>query len=279
VSTPEVRTDETQPLAELALALADSFLSDEEAVAALRRAGDDRQLEQVLATLDRATPEGPGLARTRQLLGQALPPRADHLVAFYEDDAFLVAATAEFVGEGLQRGETVLVVATPEHRAGFEAALREAGHDLDGLGRGRYEVLDAADRLSTLVHDGLLDVGRFQREIGGWLERATAGGRRVRVYGEMVALLWEAGHLATAIELEGLWNGLIEEHAFPILCGYPMRGFDTEETTALFHAVCEQHTGVTTESYTPLSGRDDEASMVVLERDEAGGRPVRDRRR
>jgi anti-anti-sigma factor len=39
----------------------------------------------------------------------------------------------------------------------------------------------------------------------------------------MVALLWDAGQVTLALELEALWNGLAAELPFALLCGYPDR--------------------------------------------------------
>ena len=48
-----------------------------------------------------------------------------------------------------------------------------------------------------------------------------AGGRRpVSAFGEMVALLWERGEVAAALELESLWNTVIARHPVRLLCAY-----------------------------------------------------------
>jgi hypothetical protein len=39
----------------------------------------------------------------------------------------------------------------------------------------------------------------------------------------MVALLWDAGQVMLALELEALWNDLAAELPFALLCGYPAR--------------------------------------------------------
>ena len=45
----------------------------------------------------------------------------------------------------------------------------------------------------------------------------------------MVALLWEAGQVSLAIELEELWNGLAVRFPFSLLCGYPASVLDAPE--------------------------------------------------
>jgi hypothetical protein len=39
-----------------------------------------------------------------------------HGVYFYEDDTFLIDSVADFAKEGLERQETVIIVATEQHR-------------------------------------------------------------------------------------------------------------------------------------------------------------------
>jgi hypothetical protein len=267
----------SERLAELAVALGYSYLPAEESVAALRRAGDLHDLERAQVSLSALEPADPrGVERARRLLDAAVPPRPKHVVAFYEDEGFLGSAVTDFLLDGARRGETVCVIATAEHREAFAAGLAANGIDVERRRlAGQYFELDAAERLASLRSDGALDTAAIRHQVGDWLARATADGRRVRLYGEMVALLWEAGDLDLALELEELWEDLTTGVAMPVLCGYPMRGFDTPETTALFHAVCDRHTGVTTESYAQLGGTDpDPRGAVVLERDGPGGRPA-----
>jgi hypothetical protein len=264
-------------LAEFAVALGYSYLSDEESVAELQRAGGLRDLERAQACLSAIEPTDPrGVERARRLLDAAVPHRSEHVVAFYEDEGFLGWSVTDFLLDGLRRDETVYIIATAEHREAFVAGLAATGIDVERQRlESRYIELDAAERLASLRSDGALDTAAVRRQVGDWLARAAAEERRIRIYGEMVALLWEVGDLDLALELEQLWEELTAVVAMPVLCGYPMRGFDTPETTALFHAVCDRHTGVTTESYAQLGSTDpDRRGAVVLERDGPGGRPA-----
>ena len=198
-----------------------------------------------------------------------------HLVTFYEDDRFLAEVVAGYLADGLEQGETALVVATPEHRAAFAASLAAGGADLDLLrAAGRYLELDAATTLASLRGaDGGIDRATFTAEIGGLLRRLTADGHRLRVYGEMVSLLWAEGELDLALFLEDRWNHLLDRLALPLLCGYPMAGFDTPETTARFHDVCARHRAITTDSYRRLASDDrSDARVVLLDAGEPGGR-------
>ena len=57
------------------------------------------------------------------------------------------------------------------------------------------------------------DGTRFRQTVGGLVEPMLAGlaGKRLRVYGEMVDLLWRDGHHQAALWLEEIWNDLAKD--------------------------------------------------------------------
>lgn len=59
--------------------------------------------------------------------------------------------------------------------------------------------------------------------IGPLLRRADKVGRQVRVFDEMVSMLWDAGLVDAAIEVEAMWNELGGQYPFSVLCVYPTR--------------------------------------------------------
>ncbi len=175
--------------------------------------------------------------------GQTAPGH-DHVVEFYETEAFLVGTVADFVVPALRCGDAAIVVATAQHRAAFAAAIDAEGVDLAAaIADGRYQAFDAADLLATFMVDGAPDADRFEAVIGTVVDRAAASGRRVKVYGEMVALLWADGEVNSTIAVEDLWNDLAAERSFSLLCAYPMGDFD-DATRAAFKQICTQHSEV-----------------------------------
>jgi excisionase family DNA binding protein len=190
---------------------------------------------------------------------------AAHAVQFYEADAVLLDAVAAFLTAGLRAGEACIVVVTPAHRGELEERLHAAGLDLDAAhAAGQYEVLDAAETLACFMVDGSPDAARFVEVVGGIIALAEQM-CRVRVFGEMVALLAADGNHTAALRLEELWNALHRTRAFALFCAYPLRNFGDAASTDLLGAVCAEHSRVIpTESYAALPTADDQQQALVV---------------
>ena len=180
------------------------------------------------------------------------------MVEFYETTEFLVDTVCDFVGPNLHDGGAAIVVAGAAHRAAFETALRDAGVDVEhAIAADRYIGIDAAGLLDEVIVDGVPHAERFRRTLGAAIDRAGAEQRRVRVFGEAVALLWEDGEVAAAIALEELWNQLAETHDFALLCAYPLSAVTDDAGAAAFERVCDQHCRVIPgEAYSRLTSGD-----------------------
>jgi signal transduction histidine kinase len=173
--------------------------------------------------------------------------KGQHFVMFYEKDGFLVDEVSNFIGAGLRAGDTGIVIATRLHRDALEDRLKtldqypavNPGH------AGQLVLLDAYETLSCFMVDGRPDERRFVNVLGNVVELAQKGpSGRVRAFGEIVALLWEDGNRAAAIELEALWNKLAAAHAFSLFCAYPMHAFSQEDDAVSFRHICDAHTHV-----------------------------------
>lgn len=88
--------------------------------------------------------------------------------------------------------------------------------------------------------DGRPDPDAFDAVLGELIRGLGANGRRPVAYGEMVALLWEAGDVVAALELEVLWNELLDREAFSLLCGYPTEVIG-RSAVSVFHEMCSLH--------------------------------------
>jgi hypothetical protein len=174
----------------------------------------------------------------------AVGPR-DHVVQFYGADEELAVTVGGYLAEGIRSGDGILVVATAPHRRAFAAALADAGLDpARERDAGRLLTEDAAGLLELFLAGGVLDRERFDSVASGLILRAAAGGRPVRIYAEMVAVLWDAGQVGLAVELEELWNGLGALLPFALLCAYPSRQMTGAEAADAVREVCLLHSAV-----------------------------------
>lgn len=189
----------------------------------------------------------------------------DHFVQFYDADNFLLDAVVGFIADALRSGGAGIVVATPPHREGVEQRLADQGIDLtQARARGRYLWLDAAETLDRFMVDGWPDAVRFTEVIGGLIRQMSAGGQRVNIYGEMVALLADEGNFGATVRLEELWNELQQDQTFALFCGYPMSHLAGPEHAELLQQVCTAHAHVIpAESYTASTTVDDRSRVIA----------------
>src|SRR5207249_949404 len=134
--------------------------------------------------------------------------------------------------------------------------LKANGLDLAAAqARGEYISLDAAETLPRFMVDGLPEPERFAEVVGSVIVRAAKSRHHVRIFGELVALLWAEGNHTAAIRLEELWNDLHNKtHPFSLFCAYPMHSFDGEVYGVQFTEICKQHSRVIPdESYSILA--------------------------
>jgi hypothetical protein len=170
----------------------------------------------------------------------AEPLVREHFVQVYRDGDALAEEVALFLGVGFGKGEAAVVVATPGHLEAIERCLERAGHGVADLLRfGQLVRIDAATLLSRFMVDGLPDPARFKAAAGEALEQARQAGRfrRVRIYGEMVDLLWR-DNLRAAVRLESLWNELLATRPATLFCAY---GVGRGAPERLHPALCALH--------------------------------------
>ncbi|MFN2564611.1 MAG: ATP-binding protein [Gemmatimonadaceae bacterium] len=189
-----------------------------------------------------------------------------HRVQFYEDERFLASTVADFLAAGLTVGQSLVVIATESHRTAFTRQLKLEGFDVDGAaGIGQLTLLDARQTLDRFMVGAAPDGERFRATVGAVLEAARArGGNRavLRLYGEMVDLLWRDGNTDGAIRLEELWNDLAKDYEFQLLCAYSMGNFYKAAHGEQFRTICRQHTHVVpTERYVEA---DEETRLVQI---------------
>lgn len=168
----------------------------------------------------------------------------EHLLQIYEQDNVMLDTLQGFVGGGLRAGESAVVIATPEHLDELEKRLEASGLDLaTALADDQYIPLNAQETLNRFMRNGWPDEQRFSEVITKILSRASCHGRRVRAFGEMVALLWAEGHVAATVRLEHLWNKLCHAEGFSLFCAYPKSGV-TKNSSQSMTEICAAHSRI-----------------------------------
>ena len=148
--------------------------------------------------------------------------RRDHIVLFYRDEQDLTERVREYLLPAIHDGGVAIVVATPEHRRSFE----ESTFSMPALMwlrlvRAVFTLrLTQARRCAASWSVDRPDPAGFWQAVSPILRQAAEAGRPVRVFGEMVWLLWDAGQIDAAIEVEAMWNELGAQYPFSLLCAY-----------------------------------------------------------
>jgi hypothetical protein len=195
------------------------------------------------------------------------PGERDHFVQVYQDAQFLSEAVGEYLGAGLRRGEAGLVIARPEHRMKFLAALRRSGLDTDRLtGQGQLKSLDAEETLARFTTKGIPEWKSFHEIVGNLIAELRLRYPAVRAYGEMVDVLWQRGERELAIRLEEYWNELGRLQTFSLFCAYSMDNLDPNAYGGPLESVCKAHTHlIPVRDYARFDQAVNEAAKKVLD--------------
>ena len=185
------------------------------------------------------------VASRRGQLVRVVMDTCSHVVEFVSTDEQLVKQAATYMYETFAAGSACIAAVTAQHRDQIAHALAERGLDTDALiADYRYIVIDAQATLDTLRPNGRFDVAGFHRNFGQLISLAAAGGKSVRILGEIVTLLAQQGEGDAVIELEELWNDLSRTHPFTLYCLYPAPVFNASLDARHRHAIRALHSHV-----------------------------------
>ncbi|HEV2319064.1 MAG TPA: MEDS domain-containing protein [Verrucomicrobiae bacterium] len=166
----------------------------------------------------------------------------DHILQIYETEGEFLGMLERFICDGLRNRESVVVIATEGHLHALEQRL--SSPELSPYrAQGKYMPLEAEKTLSRFMVNDWPDDRLFQRTIMEVLAEAARGGRNIRAFGEMVALLWEQGHNGATVRLEHQWNNLKKVYKFPLFCAYPRGGF-TGNAAESMENICATHSKI-----------------------------------
>jgi hypothetical protein len=189
-------------------------------------------------------PATPELRNTEAQVFWAEVSPCEHLVQIYEADDVFLDTLEGFVSGGLTAGESAIVIATPTHRQTLEERLGSRGFDVQrARAEDQYIPLDAEQTLGFFMKDGWPNDESFFKLVIELVRRARGDGRKVRAFGEMVAIMWARGEQGATVRLEHLWHQLCASESFSLLCSYPKVGF-TQDASASIREICAAHTKV-----------------------------------
>ena len=135
---------------------------------------------------------------------------------------------AEFLQEGFEIGSPGIVIATTSQREEIVRELTARSLDVAALQEsGDLLLLDGAEVLSAFIVHGKPDAGRFREQICDLIGRVRRRRPdcRVRIFGQMVDVLWQQEDRDAAIRLELLWNQFAQAEASMVVCGYAIGNF------------------------------------------------------
>ncbi|MFJ6673889.1 MEDS domain-containing protein [Actinosynnema sp. NPDC091369] len=140
--------------------------------------------------------------------------RHDHVCWSYDDRADVGLRVAEFLLDGLERGQRVRYVA-----AGDAGALVDAVRSVDGIAAA---LADGAAEVSSLDPRGaVIDPEGQVRSYAAATEQALAAGYRgFRVAAEATALVRSQDQLTAFLHYEHLVDHYMADHPFSALCAY-----------------------------------------------------------
>jgi CheY-like chemotaxis protein len=187
------------------------------------------------------------VVRKREMLTELVPAvrRAllFHAVCFYEDRPSLARTVAKFIGDGLAADQGAVVVTTPAHAASIREHLKAM--DVVGsqarMGLGELLMFDADEVLSQLMVGDRVDARRFNDTLNPLMDKAAGSRTRpVRIYGDIVDVLWGSGREDAALSLETLGHQLVAARKCSILCAYSA-GVGQDQR---FDSICARHSHV-----------------------------------
>jgi CheY-like chemotaxis protein len=160
------------------------------------------------------------------------PPEAAHVASFaplaarFESNwNFLKEAATRFAFGGVSRGDKVVLIGSRwqfvEILRGVEDRMKDfmPGRDRSSWRNRDIAVLDAKELQSELLVDDNPDAGRFASFVESSCQPDN-GSQKIRVWNDLGARLYDAGHRKASRAVERLWHQTRRHLPYTILCSY-----------------------------------------------------------
>lgn len=156
-------------------------------------------------------------------------PQNNHIVGYYDSQIDLINSLISYLSASMEENGICIIITRPLIFRQLQSSFIRNHIDTNLNNNHSYFLYNAESLLEEFIVDGKLDRDRFHFIIGRLIESSVNTGKNVRVYGDMVATLWERGDEDAAMELEELWNDLIDSYSFSLYCAYPKSLFKLRE--------------------------------------------------
>lgn len=171
------------------------------------------------------------------------PLAGSHLVKVCRDPEIKLEAVAHYVTEGLRNGEAVTVIARSRLRKSLKDYMGTLDFDTQSLlDQGQIKFFDAEFLLSSISLENEIDAEAFKKFIETPMSTIKSKYGKLRIYGEMVDILWQNDAHEMAIQLEDLWNDLFKTFEFSLLCTYSLNHIDPDAYEESLERICRCHT-------------------------------------
>lgn len=163
----------------------------------------------------------------------------NHIVKICSDDALQLETVTTYVKEGLLNEEAVIVFACTSLRKAVIVNLNNLGIDVDYYkSLEKLKFFDADYALTSFYDEGIIDELAFIENIGTPIQYIKSKFGKIRVFSEIVNVLWKKSEHDAAIQLEECWNNLCQTTEFSLLCAYSLESMNSttfEESIAILY--------------------------------------------
>jgi hypothetical protein len=170
-----------------------------------------------------------------------------HSVHFFEPSHFPALEIANFLCDGLNQGESAVLIATLDHASQIELEIEKRGLNVRELSGAGLWVLTEVRELIQALQSGMTAATVVESFIELVVRPAQrqSDKQRVRIYGEFVdGILSQLRNPEMAMEVERHGNQLVSEGATKIFCGYSTNAFPDASFARPFIRLCRLHTHV-----------------------------------
>jgi len=183
-------------------------------------------------------PTKPAVFNGTRVIGKG----ATHDMLLFDGTETLASAVSRVLCIALDQGHGAISIATREHQKVIDEQLGWRGIDVARARQsGQYQSFDAETTLGEISTDGVPDIKRFEQVVDAVLQPALKTFARICIFGEMVALLWDAGQRDAAVCLEKMWNDLVVAKPVVLHCAYPHSAASDPALAHAFNKICIEH--------------------------------------